>query len=215
MKIKPLFGLIAGAILILSSCATSNEVNGGGIFQKRKYNKGFYCNRNTIVQNQMSLANEDFRSEDYITENNEVSSDSDVIADYSDSYTSERQMDIPSGSVAEKYKKQDNSFVHNPIHSFQKVSVSGAKVLNPVKKLAERTSGKINSKKHAAQMNTPGGEGDLGYLLGLVLIVVLIILIFTLLSQVLSDIAYFLGPLLATILLLVLIILLLRWLGII
>lgn len=31
--------------LILGSCATSNQVGGGGMIQKRKYNKGFYWNR--------------------------------------------------------------------------------------------------------------------------------------------------------------------------
>ena len=38
---KSLLGLAAAAMLVLGSCATSNEVNGGGVFQKRKYTKGF------------------------------------------------------------------------------------------------------------------------------------------------------------------------------
>jgi cobalamin biosynthesis Mg chelatase CobN len=46
MKIRLILSAAVLGTLILGSCGTSNEVVGGGILQKRKYNKGFYWNRN-------------------------------------------------------------------------------------------------------------------------------------------------------------------------
>lgn len=50
MRIKLIFSLTVITAMILGSCATSNEVAGGGIFQKRKYNDGFYWNRNSNLK---------------------------------------------------------------------------------------------------------------------------------------------------------------------
>ena len=55
MKTKSVLGLAAAAMLVLGSCATSNEVNGGGVFQKRKYTKGFYWNKGTSANESASL----------------------------------------------------------------------------------------------------------------------------------------------------------------
>lgn len=45
MKIRLIFSISVLLSLILGSCASSNDVTGNGILQKRKYNKGFYLNR--------------------------------------------------------------------------------------------------------------------------------------------------------------------------
>ena len=42
-KILPIVAIAAMAAIV-TSCSTSNDVV-GGVFQKRKYNKGFYWNR--------------------------------------------------------------------------------------------------------------------------------------------------------------------------
>lgn len=41
---------IAMLTAILASCSTSNEVVSNGLFQKRKYNKGWYANKSTKVK---------------------------------------------------------------------------------------------------------------------------------------------------------------------
>ena len=50
MKINLIFSLSILSALILNSCSTSNEVVGGGIFQKRKYNNGFYWNNKANIK---------------------------------------------------------------------------------------------------------------------------------------------------------------------
>jgi cobalamin biosynthesis Mg chelatase CobN len=46
MKMRVILSAAILGSLILGSCGTSNDVVGGGFLQKRKYNKGFYWNRN-------------------------------------------------------------------------------------------------------------------------------------------------------------------------
>ncbi|MEY3237033.1 MAG: hypothetical protein RI883_1134 [Bacteroidota bacterium] len=50
MKTNAIIFLTLLSTLILGSCSTSNEVVGGGIFQKRKYNDGVYWNRNSNLK---------------------------------------------------------------------------------------------------------------------------------------------------------------------
>ena len=50
MKTNAIIFLSLLTTLILGSCSTSNEVVGGGIFQKRKYNDGVYWNRNSNLK---------------------------------------------------------------------------------------------------------------------------------------------------------------------
>jgi len=50
MKKQLIFSLAIICSLILGSCATSNEVGGGHLLQKRKYNKGFYWNNNSGIK---------------------------------------------------------------------------------------------------------------------------------------------------------------------
>ncbi len=50
MKTNAIIFLSLLTTLILGSCSTSNEVVGGGIFQKRKYNDGVYWNRTSNLK---------------------------------------------------------------------------------------------------------------------------------------------------------------------
>lgn len=54
---KNIFICLLG-IIILASCSTSNEVVKNGIFQKRKYNKGWYVNKSKIVKNKRNFKND-------------------------------------------------------------------------------------------------------------------------------------------------------------
>lgn len=51
MKIKFIFSLTVITALLLGSCGSSNNVVGGGLIQKRKFNKGFYLNTSAKSNN--------------------------------------------------------------------------------------------------------------------------------------------------------------------
>lgn len=53
---KTILSLTILTVLLVSSCGTSNEVTNGGLFQKRKYNKGFYWNRGSNLKNSEGIA---------------------------------------------------------------------------------------------------------------------------------------------------------------
>ena len=207
MKMKPLFGLIAGAILILSSCATTNEVNGGGIFQKRKYNKGFYWNKggssseSAVKINAENLETEEMAISTAASPNEKPSSTKVNNGSYND-------QTVATATV----KSEDKTLKNEGFFTKGMTENALVKAVHPIKKMAQMESKMIH--KTVAKAKAPGREGDLGYILGIVLIVLLIIIIFSLLRELLYDIFPFLGPLLALILLIVLIVLLLRWLGI-
>lgn len=204
---KPLFGMIAGAVLLLSSCATSNEVNGGGIFQKRKYNKGFYWNKSS-ASTSLNSKNEESK----VTEANELSE----MASYSEFQNDVVEVVPMSESKTSNIQLSVNQFPGKQLKSQFVNSLSDSREfvrnINPIKKMSQLETKMIQ--KTVAKAKAPGREGDLGYILGIVLIVLLIIIIFSLLRELLYDIFPFLGPLLALILLIVLVVLLLRWLGI-
>ncbi len=57
MKKTNLF-TIALSVFILASCATSSDVVDGGLFQKRKYNKGFHINKTSKIASPKTVENE-------------------------------------------------------------------------------------------------------------------------------------------------------------
>ncbi len=57
MKKTNLF-TIALSVFILASCATSSDVVDGGLFQKRKYNKGFHIHKTSKVATPKTVENE-------------------------------------------------------------------------------------------------------------------------------------------------------------
>jgi uncharacterized membrane protein YqaE (UPF0057 family) len=82
MKKTNLF-TIALSLFILASCATSSDVVDGGLFQKRKYNKGFHINKTKKIatpktlENEVEMANvvlEEKVSNDFVSNNQVVSS---------------------------------------------------------------------------------------------------------------------------------------------
>lgn len=81
MKKTNLF-TIALSVFILASCATSSDVVDGGLFQKRKYNKGFHINKTTKIatpkalENEVEMANviiEEKVSNDFVSNNQVIS----------------------------------------------------------------------------------------------------------------------------------------------
>ena len=60
MKKLVFFGTIALGGLLLGSCASSNEVVGGGIIQKRKYTGGVYWDRTEKLNAAKENGDEEF-----------------------------------------------------------------------------------------------------------------------------------------------------------
>lgn len=70
MKIKNLIlSVIAGALLF--SCASTNDVVGGGIIQKRKYNDGYYVSLNKKF-NKKNVENESINENTVSTDNEKI-----------------------------------------------------------------------------------------------------------------------------------------------
>ncbi len=61
MKMRLILSAAVLGTLILGSCGTSNDVVGGGILQKRKYNKGFYWNRNVNTKDAETAKDEEVK----------------------------------------------------------------------------------------------------------------------------------------------------------
>lgn len=202
---KPLFGMIAGAVLLLSSCATSNEVNGGGIFQKRKYNKGFYWNKGVSNETIARAESGKFEAETETIFKSEIAQNETVQA--SDITNSQELNSKPSTSIVHEKKSADDLQLFSEAFNSRTETFS---TINPVKKLAQAQSNTV--KKVAAKAKAPRNNGQLGYLIGVVLLVILLLLLFTVLDAILGGL---LSWILRIVILVIIIVLILRLLGII
>jgi hypothetical protein len=206
MKIKSLLGLFAGAVLILSSCASSNQVVGGGIFQKRKYNKGFYWNRGSSSSESASKGkNELIESDQSYLQN----SSDEIKGQNPEPALVEVKFNVSSderniSAKSESVKNENEIFF---IHGINQGSFDQA--IHPIKKMAQSQSKII--KNSFSKAKTPRNNGQLGNLLGVILLVILLLLLFTVLDALLEG---FLSWILRIVILVIIIILLLRLLGV-
>ncbi len=202
---KPLFGLIAGAILILSSCATSNEVNGGGIFQKRKYTKGFYWNRGGASTESALKVNEESLEEGELavkTGQSDTEKPSSTIVTNANNNTEQ--------TVAKATTKSEDKTLKSEGFYTKGVTENAlVKAVHPIKKMAQTQSNIV--KKTTAKAKAPRNNGQLGYLIGVVLLVILLLLLFTVLDAILGGL---LSWILRIVILVVIIVLILRLLGV-
>ncbi len=204
---KSLLGLAAAAMLLLGSCATSNEVNGGGIFQKRKYTKGFYWNKGTSANESASV----LKSEKLKTD--EVNS----FNSFNNEYTSENaisSISLNSNQSANLTQKTEKAVSISRKHHVNSANSIKSKSIvewtaNPVKKIAESQSKSV--KETISRAKAPRNDGQLGYLLGIILLVILLLLLFTVLDAILGGL---LSWILRIVILVVIIVLLLRLLGV-
>jgi hypothetical protein len=203
MKMKSLLGLAAAAMLVLGSCATSNEVNGGGVFQKRKYTKGFYWNKGTSANESASvLKSEKLKTDEvnsFNTFDTEKSSENEVNSSALNSAQSPNLVQKTEKEVAISKKQNVNSLKSIKSNSVVEWTT------NPIKKIVQSQSKSV--KEAVSRAKAPSGGGDLGYILGIILLILLIVLLFRLLDALLFGI-------LGTVIAVLIIILLLRWLGV-
>jgi Flp pilus assembly protein TadB len=206
MKMKSIFGILVGAILILSSCATTNDVNGGGIFQKRKYNNGFYLNLGKLSKEANGTKdNEQVVSGKIENVNQEADQVSETLlqTDRQEEFSkAENQESVPTN--AEK-SKTNGATVSKSISNVAK-SLYGS----PIAKLAQK-KGVFDNKK-ANVSKAPSDKGQLGYLIGLILLVILLLLLFTVLDYLLGGL---LSWLVRIIIIVVIVVLILKLLDVI
>lgn len=204
---KSLLGLAAAAMLVLGSCATSNEVNGGGIFQKRKYTKGFYWNKGTSANESASvLKSEKLKTDEvnsFNTFDTEKSSGNEVNSSALNSAQSPNLVQKTEKEVAVSKKQNVNS-----LKSVKSNSV-GEWTANPIKKIVQSQSKSV--KETVSRAKAPRNDGQLGYLLGIILLVILLLLLFTVLNALLGGL---LSWILRIVILVVIIVLILRLLGV-
>lgn len=120
MKIRLMIGLSLAITLILGSCASSNEVTGGGFLQKRKYTNGVYFKNNGNLKG-TSAKNEDeeldiFKSEErkskkYITSTTAVSENTNEIEVMFAEENVESTSELESAHVLSDAVETDESFV--------------------------------------------------------------------------------------------------------
>jgi uncharacterized membrane protein YqaE (UPF0057 family) len=82
MKIKQLLGLSIIVTFLLGSCASSNEVTGGGFLQKRKYTNGIYFKGNGNFKGKLAQTEDEeleIAKAEELGSNREGSSTSDAI----------------------------------------------------------------------------------------------------------------------------------------
>ena len=200
---KSLLGLAAAAMLVLGSCATSNEVNGGGVFQKRKYTKGFYWNKGTSANESASVLKSEKLKTDEVNSFNTF--DTEKFSE--DAINSSTLNSAQSPNLVQKTEKEVAISKKQNVNSLKSIKSNSVVewTTNPIKKIVQSQSKSV--KEAVSRAKAPSGGGDLGYILGIILLILLIVLLFRLLDALLFGI-------LGTVIAVLIIILLLRWLGV-
>lgn len=208
MKNTKIFAVLLSAV-ILASCGTSHDVVDGGIFQKRKYNKGYHVSKKTKVQTVQNSGSEDVTE----TIKNENSNITTVTLQSTKELVSK---EIATSESAEQINSTDNVAIKsNSAETFTNQKTKGdfeEKPSNPTKReKRNKIANKILSQYNLGEIVSAGNTSADGSLLNIILAIVLIVAII----MVLSFIDGLLGGLLGLVLLIIIIVLLLRYFGII
>ena len=200
-----LYSLIS---LIISSCATSNQVSNNRIIQKRKFNKGFHINNSaskTINTEKFNSKQKGNNPNSHFENLNKIETSVSITTDNFD--LSKKAFSIPDKSTAETIKSNSNEINRLMVNSSQieQETVLNFKTKNKVKSSDFRNKSFEKSYKKSSQMS-------MSEILTLVVIIVLIILAFTLLNTLTGG---WLGYLVGLFLTVLLIVLILKWLEII
>lgn len=171
MKIKLMLSLSLIVTLILGSCASSNEVTGGGFLQKRKYTNGVYFKNNgnlkgTTAKNEDEeldiFKSEERKSKKYITSTTAVSENTNEIEEMFAEETVESTTELEISHVSDAVVK-DESTVTVSNTSTDQANTTEARVEE--KQIATKNSTKNKSSK------APAGDVELILLVILALII--------------------------------------------
>lgn len=194
--------------LIISACATTNQVSNNRIIQKRKFNKGFHINSSTSKTINIEIFNSKKqvnKSNSHFENPNKIEPSSSITTDNFD--LSKRAFSFNDKSTTETIESNSNAINPLMVNSNQIVQEAelNLKTKNKV------TSPDLKSKSYEKNYKK-SSQLTISEILTLVVIIVLIILAFTLLNTLTGG---WLGYLVGLFLTVLLIVLILKWLEII
>lgn len=203
--------LMAGlvGILILDSCSSSNNVVGGGMFQKRKYTGGVYMDRAGKVKKNTDIEEYDIHRLEEESQKKYISTTS--IYGENEMFNEEKETTsrISSSDKIEAIESEKET-VEEPAFKMN-LNLKSGPVISSMKQNVQNLSseGKQTIRKKVV---TPASNGSIG---DLVLIILLVILIIILLSFLLNLLSPLFSGIIGLILTVLLIYFILRYFGII
>ena len=183
MKINLIFSLSILSALILNSCSTSNEVVGGGIFQKRKYNNGFYWNKSSNLK--------EGTSNNIIKIDENKSPNETTFIESNSSFLESKEV-LKNVALSEN-TGNENTLVKNESSKNKLFQGNNSKKMINTwdqENLKNNCSNKIAqgfSMNKSLNKPLPSSNGNTGSIIMLILLIVLIILIFSLLNTLLGG----------------------------
>ena len=173
MKIKLMLSLSLIVTLVLGSCASSNEVTGGGFLQKRKYTNGVYFKNNgnlkgTTAKNEDEeldiFKSEERKSKKYITSTTAVSENTNEIEAMFAEESVEPTTELESSHVSDAVVKDEvTGTISTKNTTAEEAKTAEARVEE--KQIATKNSTKKKSSK------APAGDVELILLVILALII--------------------------------------------
>ena len=169
MKIKLMLSVSLIATLILGSCASSNEVTGGGFLQKRKYTNGVYFKGNgnlkgTSAKNEEELdifKGEERNSKKYVTSttaSSETTSELETI--FAEESVQAEEMTVLTDGVASENNSKTKTIT--AVETEQSSNIESQREVNQLSK-------KVNLRKKTQK--APAGDVELILLVILALII--------------------------------------------
>jgi hypothetical protein len=204
MKNSKILAVILSAF-ILASCGTSHDVVDGGLFQKRKYNKGFHVSKKKKVST-TSGDNEAEVAANVTLEKADIKANTISLEPITNQSI---VMDTEKETVATTVETEDNVTTTTPKEA--KTTNKGVFAKNSRNMNRTQTKSLFNTIAPSSEIADSSETTEGGGLMNLILAIVLIIAIIMLLS----FLDGLLGGLLSLILLIVVIVVLLRYFGVI
>jgi|GEM_PF-1139040 preprotein translocase subunit SecE len=210
---RKLMLLMAGfaGILFLDSCASSNEVVGGGMFQKRKYTGGVYWDRTEKVKKNKDHEEYDIHRLEEESQKKYVSTTS--IYGENEMFTEEEESTaiISSSDNIETIESEKETVKEPAFKMNLNSNLRSGQVLSSMKQNVQKLSSetKLTIRKKVVP---PASDSSLGNILMIILLIILIILVFSLLDSLLGGA---LSWILSILLLILLIYFILRLLGVV
>ena len=210
---RKLMLLMAGfvGILILDSCSSSNNVVGGGMFQKRKYTGGVYLDRAGKVKKNTDIEEYDIHRLEEESQKKYVSTTS--IYGENEMFNEEEETTsrISSSDNIEAINSENETNKEPAFKMNLNSNFKSGQVLSSMKQNVQNLSSEAKQ-TISKKVVTPASNGSVG---DLVLIILLVILIVILLSFLLNLLSPLFSGIIGLILTVLLIYFILRYFGII
>ena len=193
-----------GAILLLSSCGTSNDVVSGGMFSKRKYTNGYHSNFGKNLHRSDDNSVTENLTEDKKVEKEKVSVITSTIIQEQTKESTEKQL------VSQDSKAEIESIQNKENNRTGSKDISRQNVVEKESK-SQTFEAKDQLKKEVKKMS-PKPKKDSGFI-RVLLIIILVIVAIALLQMILPGIL--IGNIISLLLLALLVFLVLRLFGVV